>query len=295
MNYWIGTRGSKLAIAQAELVRNRLREAYPEDTFEYRIVATGGDRMRDVPLSELGGKGLFVSEIERLLLEGEIQLAVHSLKDVPLAPTPGLVVSRAWKREDPRDVLVLREAGSLEELPGHARIGTGSKRRSCQLKQLRPDLEIVEIRGNVDTRIQKMRALPLDGLVLAAAGLLRLGRAEEIAAYFSPEQMIPAPAQGTLAIELKKGDGELLAKLDALADEETEELVRAERLFQKGIDGDCRLPVGAYARRLSDGQIALYALFGDESGERLRRTLKTGPTPEAVAAAALRDLLGDGR
>ncbi|MCM1283406.1 MAG: hydroxymethylbilane synthase [Muribaculaceae bacterium] len=290
MHYKIGTRGSKLALAQTELVRVRLAAAYPKDTFEVYIVKTGGDRMADQPLSEIGGKGLFVSELERLLLEGEIQLAVHSLKDVPMELPPGLVLARTWKREDARDVLLLREAGGLEQLPQNARIGTGSIRRACQLLQLRPDIQIVSIRGNVDTRIRRMQELPLDGLVLAAAGLLRLGREKEITEYFSPKQMIPAPAQGALAIELPGADGELLEKLNALSDEGTEELVRAERLFQRAAGGDCRLPVAAYAQRLAGGEIALYALLGDERGERLKRTLQHGASPEIVAAAAMRAL-----
>ncbi|MCM1107321.1 MAG: hydroxymethylbilane synthase [Blautia sp.] len=290
MHYKIGTRGSRLALAQTELVRSRLAAVYPMDTFEPYIVKTQGDRMADRPLSELGGKGLFVSELERLLLEGEIQLAVHSLKDVPVELPPGLVLAKTWRREDARDVLLLREAGSLEQLPQNACIGTGSSRRACQLLQLRPDIQIVNIRGNVDTRIRRMQEIPLDGLVLAAAGLLRLGREKEITEYFSPEQMIPAPAQGALAIELSGTDGELLEKLNALSDEGTEELVRAERLFQKAAGGDCRLPVAAYAQRPASGEIALYALLGDESGEHTKRTFQRGATPELVAAAAMRAL-----
>lgn len=291
MNYIIGTRGSKLALAQAGIVQNRLQEAYPQDTFSCRIVSTKGDQITDRPLELIGGKGLFVAEIERLLLSGEIQLAVHSMKDMPAEQTEGLIFSKAWKREDPRDVLLLREASSFDALRPGAVIGTGSKRRGFQLLARRPDLKIVNLRGNIDTRIEKMREIPLDGIVLAAAGLIRLHRESEITEYLEPEIMIPAPTQGTLAIQLREADEELLGKVNALADEETEIVSRAERLFLQGVGGDCHLPIGAYGRRLPDGRIELAALFGDAEGEKVRTTRKVGNSPESVASEALRELL----
>ena len=174
MNVIIGTRGSKLALAQAEYVKNRLQKHYPQNSYELKIISTKGDREQKKALDQIGDKGLFVREIEQELLDGTISLAVHSMKDMPAEQPSGLVFAHAWKREDPREVLILREAVSLEELPQHAVIGTGSRRRAFQLLQLRKDLRITGIRGNVDTRIKKMQEEQLDGIVLAAAGLHRL-------------------------------------------------------------------------------------------------------------------------
>ena len=175
MKYIIGTRGSKLAMTQADSVRVRLAEAYPDHEFEIRVIRTTGDQILNKPLHEIGGKGVFVREIEEELLNHKADIGVHSMKDMPSCPGPGLVFARAWKREDPRDTLVLREKMSLEELPEGAVIGTGSRRREFQLKRLRPDIQVAMIRGNVDTRLRKMEEQRLDGLILAAAGLMRLG------------------------------------------------------------------------------------------------------------------------
>jgi hydroxymethylbilane synthase len=292
MEIVIGTRGSKLALAQAQEVQKRLAEAYPSDLFSLKVIKTTGDRIQDRPLDQLGDKGVFVKEIEQELLSGEIQLAVHSMKDMPAEVQESLCFARAWKREDPRDVLILREARSLEELPQGAAIGTGSKRRACQLRALRPDLVIVPIRGNVDTRLRKMQEQHLDGLVLAAAGLHRLGRAQVITQYLSVEEMIPAPAQGTLALELCRDNTALLEMLDACADEETQRAVAAERAFLKGIGGDCHLPIGAYANRQENGTLRLLALFGDAQLENVRRCAVEGTDPAAVAAEAVRQLMG---
>ena len=186
MNVIIGTRGSKLALVQAEYVKNRLQKHYPQNSYELKIISTKGDREQKKALDQMGDKGIFVREIEQELLDGTISLAVHSMKDMPAGQPEGLVFAHAWKREDPRDVLILREAASLEELPQHAVIGTGSRRRAFQLLQLRKDLRITGIRGNVDTRIKKMQEEQLDGIVLAAAGLHRLGRTSLITQYFEP-------------------------------------------------------------------------------------------------------------
>jgi hydroxymethylbilane synthase len=288
MEIVIGTRGSNLALAQAKEVQDRLAAAYPQDSFSLKIIKTTGDRIPDRPIDQLGDKGVFVREIERELLSGEIQLAVHSMKDMPAQLPEELCFARAWKREDPRDVLILREAKSLMELPQGAAIGTGSKRRAAQLQRLRPDLTIVPIRGNVDTRIRKMHELPLDGLVLAAAGLHRLGRTDEITQYLTPDEMIPAPAQGTLALELSRANTALLEKLNALSDEETARTTAAERAFLQGIGGDCHLPIGACAEIQADNTIRLRALFGDAAIEHVRRCSVCGTDPEAVAQEAVR-------
>ena len=282
MHYIIGTRGSKLALVQAEFVRDCLKEHYPQDQFELKIIKTRGDKIQNKALSAIGDKGLFVKEIEQELLSGKIHLAVHSMKDMPGELPEGLCFAKAWKREDPRDVLVLRKAKSLQELPEHATIGTGSKRRAYQLQAMRPDLEIVDIRGNVDTRLAKMETQKLDGIVLAAAGLKRLHREDVITQYLDPNEMIPATTQGTLAIELPMDATELLEKINALSDEKNECVTRTERLFLEQIGGDCHMPIGGYATKTADGRICLLAIFGTEDGKKLVRCQKTGNNPHEV-------------
>ena len=257
MRYVIGTRGSKLALAQAEYVCSRLAEVYREDSFEIRVVKTKGDLVLDKPLHEIGDKGLFVKEIEEKLFDGEVDIAVHSMKDMPSFPADGLMFAKPWKREDPRDVLILREVGTIEELPYGAVIGTGSRRREFQLKRLRPDLNVVNIRGNVDTRLRKMEEEKLDGIVLAAAGLHRLGMQDRITRYLEVEEMIPAPAQGILALEVRKGEDKLLTMLNALSDRETEDAAEVERGFLQNIGGDCHVPVGAVLEKWQSAVIGL--------------------------------------
>ncbi len=273
----IGTRGSKLALAQTNYVIEKLQEKFPEHEYSAVVIKTTGDLDQNRPLDAIGSKGIFVDEIEKALLSGEIQMAVHSMKDMPSGVAKGLVFSKAWKREDPRDVLVLKGVASLKELKQGANIATGSKRRSYQLLKLRPDLNICPIRGNIDTRLRRLQeGLPdgtqLDGIVIAAAGLKRLGLTDRISEYLLPDDMIPAPAQGTLAIELAAKNAELLEMVNSLSDKETDEAVYLERSFLKEIGGDCHLPVGAYADRSDEGW-SLYALFGNEDGSRLARTV----------------------
>jgi hydroxymethylbilane synthase/uroporphyrinogen III methyltransferase/synthase len=290
-NIKVGTRGSKLALAQTAYVIEKLKEAYPDDSYETVVITTTGDRHAQTSLDAIGTKGVFVDAIEEALLNGEIQMAVHSMKDMPDETAAGLLFAKPWKREDPRDVLILREAASLDALPPHAVIATGSKRRAFSLLRLRPDLEIVPIRGNVDTRIRKMHEQKLDGIVLAAAGLKRLGRESEITQYLSVDEMIPAPAQGVLAIELRADDTALLAQVNALSDARTEREVCAERGFLKGIGGDCHLPVGAHADIAADGTLTLRALFGNGDGSRLHAVTLSGADPDALAAEAVRRIL----
>jgi hydroxymethylbilane synthase/uroporphyrinogen III methyltransferase/synthase len=294
-NIKVGTRGSQLALAQTGLVIEKLKKAYPEDSFEAVVIQTTGDRHLDVSLDAIGTKGVFVDAIEEALFNGDIRLAVHSMKDMPDETAQGLVFAKTWEREDARDALVLREAKSLDELPPRAVIATGSKRRAFSLHRLRPDLEIVPIRGNIDTRIRKMHEQRLDGIVLAAAGLKRLGRESEIAQYFSVEEMIPAPAQGVLAIELRADDAKLLEMVNALADEQADREVRAERGFLKGIGGDCHLPIGAYADTAADGTLTLRALFGNEDGSSVKTVRLSGDSPEELAKEAVREILQERR
>lgn len=272
MRYRVGTRGSALAVAQTEWVIGRLKEAYPEHDYEMIRIRTTGDRISGIPLSEIGTRGVFVDEIETALIGGRIDMAVHSMKDMPEECAEGLVFAKAWEREDPRDVLVLRSAASLRELPENAVICTGSLRRAAQLLKLRPDIKTAPIRGNIDTRLRKLNeplpdgSLP-DGIILAAAGLKRLGMEDRITQFFSIDEMIPAPAQGTLAIELRADDKILLEELNALYDETSETEVMIEREFLKAAGGSCRLPVGAYAKKDTEGW-SLRAFFGNEDGSR---------------------------
>lgn len=284
MRYLIGTRGSKLALVQTDYVIDKLKKAYPDDDFEDVIIKTTGDIEQKKALDKIGSKGIFVKEIEDELLSGKIHMAVHSMKDMPDEPAAGLTFAKAWKREDPRDVLVLKNAASLDELPQGAVVGTGSKRRKYQLLKLRPDLKVVGIRGNIDTRLRKLYdgEIMLDGIVLAAAGIKRIGRESEITQFFSEDEMIPAPAQGTLALELRADNAELMQKLDALSDEETDLCANVERDFLKQIGGNCHLPVAAYCDIVSvkdssddiskNSILRLLAMFGSEDGNSLART-----------------------
>lgn len=291
MHIRIGTRGSRLAMVQAEYVKDRLSEHFPEHTYELTVIRTKGDRIQNVALNQIGDKGLFVKEIEEQLLNGSIQLGVHSMKDMPSEAPDGLLFTRTWKREDPRDVLILRQAASLEELPQGAVIGTGSLRRAYQLKKLRPDLTIVDIRGNVDTRLRKMEEQQMDGIVLAAAGLKRLCMEEMITQYLEPEQMVPACAQGALALQIRAGETALLHMLDALSDEESCRSVLAERTFLAEIEGSCHIPAGAVCRE-QDGMLWMRAVYGTEDGGRIAHAQVTGTDPVELGKAAAKLLKG---
>ncbi len=322
MKYYVGTRGSKLALVQTNYAIDRLKEAYPEDEFESVVIKTTGDIQADRQLDKIGSKGIFVKEIEEALADGRIQMAVHSLKDMPEEPEAGLTFAKAWKREDSRDVLVLKNAKTLDELPQGAVIGTGSKRRKYQLLKLRPDLKVVGIRGNIDTRLRKLyegepvcegeaalsagaektvddiakdelgtNRLILDGIVIAAAGITRIGRAEEISQYMSVDEIIPAPAQGTLALELRADNTELLAKLNALADEDTDRCVQMERAFLKQIGGDCHTPVAAYCAINDRGELELRAMYGTEDGSRLASTRVTEADDDVAECASQNEIM----
>ena len=274
MHYRIGTRGSKLALVQSEYVKRRMEEAYPEDTFELVIIKTTGDKVTDKPLAAIGTKGLFVKEI----LSGSIDMAVHSMKDMPAECETGLTFAKAWKREDCRDVLILKTAGSFSELPSGAVIGTGSLRRACQLAMLRPDIRFTAIRGNVDTRINKLRddSYGLDGIVLAAAGLNRLGRSSEITEYLDPE--------------VAEVNTELLDKINALSDDNSDREAVAERTFLRLTGGGCHAPVGAHCVTKENGDLRMVVLFGNDDCSRILRIEVTGTDSEAVGHEAARML-----
>ena len=269
MKIIVGTRGSKLALVQTNWVVEELKKANPGIEFEIKIIKTKGDLVTHLPLHKIGDKGLFTKEIEQQLLDKEIDLAIHSMKDMPSTLPEGLKFANVPKREDPRDVLVLKEGyNGIDDLPNGAKIGTGRKRRIYQLLKSRPDLEIVPIRGNIDTRIRKIEDENLHGVVLAAAGLIRAGLEERISYYLPPNIMIPAPAQGALAIEIRENDSYIEEIVSHIKDELTEIQVEAERGFLTGVNGSCHVPMGAYSE-IKDDKIILTGLYGDEDGEKL--------------------------
>ena len=269
MKIVVGTRGSKLALAQTNWVIDKLKEKYPKVNFEIKIIKTKGDLIQNVSLDKIGDKGVFVKEIEQQLIDNKIDMAVHSMKDMPSSLPEGLKFASIPKREDARDVLVLKDGYyDINDLPIGAKIATGSKRRKYQLLKHRPDLNIVPIRGNIDTRIKKIIDENLDGVVLAASGLLRAGFEDKISCYIPKDIMIPAPAQGALAIEIRKSSKDIENIIESLKDIETEIQVSAERGFLDGINGSCHLPIGAYCN--VDGEnIVLTGLYGDEYGKKL--------------------------
>lgn len=269
MKIRVGTRGSNLALIQTNWAIDRLKEKFPEVEFEVKIIKTKGDKILHLSLDKIGDKGLFVKEIESQLLEGEIDLAVHSMKDMPAEVVEGLKFAAVPKREDPRDVIILREGlNSFDELPIGATIGTGSKRRKYQLLRKRPDLNIVPIRGNIETRISKIESENLDGIVLAASGVIRADLEEKITEFLPVDLMIPAPAQGALALEIRENDEELEKMIDAIKDEISQIQTDAERSYLAGIDGSCHIPMGAYCE--VDGEkLTLIGIFGDEYGEKI--------------------------
>ncbi len=269
MKIVVGTRGSKLALIQTNWVIDKLKERYPEIEFETKIIKTKGDLIQNVSLDKIGDKGLFVKEIEQQLIDKQIDMAVHSMKDMPSSLPEGLKFASIPKREDARDVLVLKGGySSINDLPIGSKIATGSKRRKYQLLKQRPDLNIVPIRGNIDTRIKKIVDENLDGVVLAAAGLLRAGLEHKISYYIPKDIMIPAPAQGALAIEIRENSTNIEEIVKSLKDIETEIQVAAERGFLDGINGSCHIPIGAYCN-VEGENITLTGLYGDEEGNNL--------------------------
>ncbi len=243
----LGTRGSPLALAQSEYVRALLLSAHPDLQIETTIIQTKGDLILDRALSRIGDKGLFVTEIENALLQGRIDLAVHSCKDLPSVTPDGLVLAAFPARADARDVLISRHGLTLDRLPHGARVGTSSLRRACQLRAYRPDIEIVNIRGNVDTRLRKAMTEDYDAIVLAAAGLQRLALLDRVTEFLDPSLMLPAVAQGTLAIECRAGDPGLLELLGTLDDPATRLVTTAERALLRRLEGGCQVPIAAYA------------------------------------------------
>ncbi|MCH8055846.1 MAG: hydroxymethylbilane synthase [Deltaproteobacteria bacterium] len=275
----IGTRGSALALAQAGWVRRKLEERYPSLRVETVIIKTSGDRFLNTPIKAIGGKGIFVKEIEEALLRREIDLAVHSMKDIPTEIPSGLTVAAIPEREDPRDVLVSLDHTPLKDLPTGARIGTGSLRRRAQILHYRSDLSLVPIRGNIDTRLKKADRGEVDALVMASAGLRRIGREDRVTEYLSPEICLSAVAQGAMGLESRDGDP-VVEKVAFLHHLPTAIGVLAERGFLRQLGGGCQIPVGAVAW-VGGERIRLMGVVADVDGQKLLRGEISGSTEEA--------------
>lgn len=277
----IGTRASLLAVTQSTWVKNQIERQHPGTTVELVKIVTKGDKILDVPLAKVGGKGLFVKEIEDALLDGRVDLAVHSMKDVPAELPAGLHVAIVPEREVPFDAFISVKCKSFAELPQGAVIGTSSLRRKSQLAALRPDLEIKDLRGNLDTRLKKLDEGVYDAIILAGAGLNRLGMRERITALFPPEQMLPAIGQGALGIELREADNNLLAGLQFLHHADTAAAVAAERAFLLRLEGGCQVPIGGFAT-IADGTVTLTGLIASLDGETVYKEQLAGPTESAA-------------
>ena len=291
----LGTRGSPLALQQAHWVKDRLEQHHPGLKVDLVTIKTKGDKILDVPLAQVGGKGLFVKEIEEALLTKKVDLAVHSMKDMPGDLPEGLRIGAVPVREDPRDVFLSPQKIALDQVPVAAKIGTGSLRRKAQLLGYRPDLEIIPLRGNLDTRIRKMETQGLAGIVLAAAGLHRLGWHHLISQYLEPEVCLPAVGQGALAIEIRADDFRLEEWIDFLHHEESALCTRAERAFLHRLEGGCQVPLAGQAR-VQGERLLLTGLIADLEGKSIFKDQREGPIhdPEGLGTALADHLLGLG-
>ncbi|MDO8736058.1 MAG: hydroxymethylbilane synthase [Thermoleophilia bacterium] len=278
----LGTRGSELALFQAHHIAWLLQMQHVEVSVKIKTITTSGDKILDSPLAKIGDKGLFVKEIESELISGDIDLAVHSCKDLPTEIPLGLMLSAFSKREDPRDAFIGGPGiRTIDDIPVGGKVGTSSLRRRSQLKALRPDLEIIDIRGNVDTRIRKIGELGLDGTILAAAGIRRLEREGEASFYFTPEQMVPAVGQGVIAIESREDDPRVRKLIACLNDEESAAAIAAERALMHELEGGCQVPIGAHAI-IFDGILTMDAYLGSLDGIRSVKDRIEGPVEDAA-------------
>lgn len=286
----IGTRASQLALWQANWVKSELEKKYPGLEVTLTKIKTQGDKILDVPLAMVGGKGLFVKEIEEAMLRGEIDIAVHSMKDVPTIFPEGLALRCITEREDPRDIVVLRPGfKSFRDLPQGARIGTSSLRRKAMLLHLRPDFQMVDIRGNVETRIRKLTEDNLDAVVLAAAGMHRLGFTGQIGEYLPTDVSLPAIGQGALGIESRIADAEVNALIDFFNHPDTAAAVKGERAVLRRLEGGCQVPIGAYGE-VKDGQLTLTGLVASIDGARfLQKTVVCTPEESEKVGISLAD------
>jgi hydroxymethylbilane synthase len=288
----IGTRASKLALRQTAWVRERIAERHPGLCIEVVRIRTTGDKITGVPLAQVGGKGLFVKEIEEALLSGEIDLAVHSMKDVPTELPSGLHLGAITEREDPRDVMVSRDGQGLRELPLEARIGTSSLRRGAQLLGANPQWEIVPLRGNLDTRIRKLKTEGLDAVILAAAGVRRMGLEDRVTEYLPFDVMLPAVGQGALGIECRQ-EGAINALIAFLSHPESTMAVQGERAFLRRLGGGCQVPIAAHGE-IHEGKLLLRGMVACLDGSRFFRAEAQGNDPEVVGEQLAEDLLAQG-
>ena len=276
----IATRKSALALWQAEFVKAELERFHPDLTVELVPMSTQGDIILDTPLAKIGGKGLFVKELEQAMLDGRADIAVHSMKDVPVEFPEGLELNTICEREDPRDAFVSNKYKSLDELPEGAVVGTSSLRRQCQVRALRPDLDIRDLRGNVNTRLAKLDNGDYDAIILAAAGLLRLEMPERIADFIEPETSLPANGQGAVGIECRSDDERVKALLAPLEHTETRIRVLAERAMNRRLEGGCQVPIGAYAL-VNGEQVHIRGLVGAVDGSEILRDEVSGSVENA--------------
>lgn len=297
----VGTRQSALALTQTGMIIDQLQRLSAEAglpfAFAQKKIVTRGDRILDVTLSKVGGKGLFVKEIEQALLGGDIDLAVHSMKDMPFAMPEGLVIGAVPKREDPRDCLISRHSRDFDALPSGARVGTSSLRRGAQLQAARPDLVVEPIRGNIDTRIRKLEEEALDAIVLAAAGLHRMGWQQRISAYLPISTCLPAVGQGALAIECRADDEDVLALLARLNDPLAARCISAERRLLGLLNGGCQVPIGAYATMAENTDSSLMTLTGmvaSPDGSQMLKETMTGEDPDQLGEQVAQALLSRG-
>ena len=291
----IGTRGSKLALWQSNYIKGRLEEITGLPV-ELKIIKTTGDKILDVPLAKVGGKGLFTKELEVELLAGTVDVCVHSMKDVPTELPEGCVIAATPERVDPRDAIVSGATGyDLDSLPQGAKMGTSSLRRVAQVRALRPDVEIVDVRGNLDTRMRKAEDGEVDAVILAAAGITRMGWADRISHYISTEDMVSAVGQGAIGVEIREGDEFMLGVCDELTHAETLTCITAERVVMNKLEGGCQVPIGAYARIEGD-VLVMDGMVGSIEGDRIVRDRLTGDPadPVALGEAMVASLLGMG-
>jgi len=291
----IATRQSRLALWQAEHVKQRLEKAHPALAVELLPMTTRGDELLDRRLDTVGGKGLFIKELETALADGRAELAVHSMKDVPADLPPGFEIAAILGREDPRDAFVSNQYRTLADLKQGAVLGTSSLRRGAQIRERRPDIELKLLRGNVETRLAKLDRGEYDAIVLAVAGLVRLGLAARIGERLEPDASLPAPGQGAMGIECLSGRTDVLGLVAPLADKASAACVRAERAVSLALGGSCSLPLGAYAE-FSNGKIRLRALVASEDGRRVLRSEQRGESsdPESLGRRAAEDLRAQG-
>ncbi|MEG9297004.1 hydroxymethylbilane synthase [Mangrovibacillus sp. Mu-81] len=279
----VGSRRSKLALTQTNWVIDQLKAIDPAYDFEVKEIVTKGDQILDVTLSKVGGKGLFVKEIEQAMLDKEIDMAVHSMKDMPAVLPEGLTIGCIPEREDHRDAFISKNHVALKDLPSGAIVGTSSLRRGAQVLSVRPDLEIKWIRGNIDTRLSKLQNEDYDAIILAAAGLSRMGWTSDVVTEFlDPDLCLPAVGQGALSIECREDDAELLDLLKHFSDEETTQTVTAERAFLHKMEGGCQVPIAGYAELKDNGEVALTGLVASPDGHTIYKEYMMGTDPGTV-------------